>query len=138
SLVSPSRRPPSTSAWRTHIRSVSVEIPSSTAISLSGRPDLRTSSTASRLNSGGYGFPKFDPLTIAEHPSSSAGQRHPSAQLSTKTGALHGCVALGQAHHLVENTSNCVLPQAASLLHSQQKTRRRQPVFSGALAGEVR
>src|SRR6266536_3090562 len=89
SLVSPSRRPPSTSACRAQIRSVSVETPRSTAISLSGRPDRLYSSTASRRNSGGYGFLKFDPLGMAEHPPCPAGQCRPSAQVSTETGALH-------------------------------------------------
>src|SRR6266536_5966852 len=89
SLVSPSRRPPSTSACRAQIRSVSVETPRSTAISLSGRPDRLYSSTASRRNSGGYGLLKFDPLGMAEHPPCPAGQCRPSAQVSTETGALH-------------------------------------------------
>src|SRR5262249_52748678 len=58
-------------------------------------PAVRYSSTASRRNSGGYGFLKLDPLGMAEHPSCPAGQCRPSAQMSTKPGALQSHVRLG-------------------------------------------
>src|SRR5262249_13499141 len=89
SLVSPSRSPASVSACFTHDRSDSIAIPRSTAISRSGLPLRRYSSTASRRNSGVYGLLKFDPLGMVAHPPRQAGRRRPSAQMSTKTGALH-------------------------------------------------
>src|SRR5215210_3165579 len=89
SLLRPSRSPASTAAWRVQIRSVSVETPRSDAISVSGRPLRRYSATASRRNSGGYGFWKFAPLGMGGHPSRQTGLCRPSAQVSTKAGAFH-------------------------------------------------
>jgi hypothetical protein len=52
--------------------------------------------TASRRNSGGYGFWKFAPLGMVAHPSRPTGQCRPSAQVSTKEGAFHlGRLAIG-------------------------------------------
>src|SRR5262249_52990405 len=90
SLVRPARSPASIPAWRTHRRSDSEETPKFRAISFSERPLARYSSTASRRNSGGYGFWKFDPLGMADDPPCPAGHCRPSAQVSTKTGELHG------------------------------------------------
>lgn len=56
SLVRPWRAPRSTSAWRTQLRNVWPEIPRSFAIVGTDRSELeRTSATASRRNSLGYG-----------------------------------------------------------------------------------
>jgi hypothetical protein len=56
SLVKPSRTPASISARLHHSRNDSDDTPSSTAISLIGRPLEWTSATASRRNASGYGF----------------------------------------------------------------------------------
>jgi hypothetical protein len=40
---------------------------------------------------------KFDPLGLADHPSCPAGHCRPSAQMSTKTGALHSRSRLWEA-----------------------------------------
>src|SRR5262249_39828404 len=88
SLLNPSRRPASTPARLTHVLNDSAATPRSLAPSPSGRPARRYSSTASRRNSGGYGFLKFDPLGMVAHPSRQIGQHRPSAQMSTKAGTL--------------------------------------------------
>src|SRR5581483_4984989 len=94
SVVRPSRLPASTAACAVHTRSVSVEIPRSPATSFRERPLLRYSATASRRNSGGYGFLKFDPLGMADDPSCQAGRCRPSAQMSTKAGAFQWLVLI--------------------------------------------
>ncbi len=90
SLVRPGCSPASTVDCLTHSRNDSDETPRSSAISLSERPLRRYSATASRRNSGGYGFWKFDPLGMVAHPSRQVGHCRPSAQVSTKAGALQG------------------------------------------------
>src|SRR5439155_7438879 len=93
SVVGPGCSPTSIAAWLTQIRNDSDETPRSCAISLSARPLRRYNATASRRNSGGYGFWKFDPLGMAGHPLRQTGLCRPSAQVSTKAGAFQSDTA---------------------------------------------
>src|SRR5579862_657145 len=88
SLVNPGCLPASTADCLTQIRNDSDDTRRSLAISFSERPLLRYNATASRRNSGGYGFWKFDPLGMGGHPPRPTGLCRPSAQVSTKTGAF--------------------------------------------------
>src|SRR5207249_4361238 len=89
SLVRPDCSPASTADCLTHSRSDSDETPRSCAISRNDRSLRRYNATASRRNSGGYGFWKFDPLGMGGHPPRLIGLCRPSAQVSTKAGAFH-------------------------------------------------
>jgi hypothetical protein len=66
-LSAPARSPASTSAWRTHLRSVSEPRPSLRALSATEAPCSRCRRTASSRNSGVYfdGRPILTPLLTA-------------------------------------------------------------------------
>ena len=70
----------------------SYETPSSLAISQPDLPLERTSSTASRRNSGGYGA-RYGILEMDTDPSGQVGHCRPSAQVSTKAGPFQSTEA---------------------------------------------